>query len=407
MDTENENQGESLEEAIFGAIQESGGETPSPVTPISEPAKEEPVKDEGAQKKEGSEPENPLREAARTLAAGKKGKGKKQVIENEQLDIPAKPTQPLLNGSTPPNEPEPEETYTPPQRWDIKDKEEFHKLPKIAQKQVVDYWGGIERHTQHLWQDLNRQKGRYTEANDVLDQYLPRWNINNITPAQAIRELCAAQDLINSNPIHGIALLMQKTGVTPEHLEEFRQGRGGAPAPQYSPQPQQNGSPNESRLTREDIRREIEESLKSQQSQSAMRGDVDALEGLRNEVASGQYQYPELWDGSNQAGNYWNASYIERVKPLVEGLRKTQPQIAIVEATKRAIATLRHFDGQSSGSPSPTAQRLSPQQEIQRAKAASVSVKGRGAAQPVLAEAEAGEKIEDSVRAAMSGTRTY
>lgn len=396
---------ESLEESIAGAVAEveqSAGE------PVVEAPKQGEVKDEGAAK-EDPEPKSELSKAAATLAASKKGRAKKQVVEKEQLDIPEKPVKPLVNGaaSIVPVDEEVEETFSPPQRWDVKAKEDFHQLPKLAQRQILDYWGGIERNTQHLWQDLNREKGRYTEANEVLDHYLPRWNLNNITPGQAIRELCAANDLINANPIHGISLLMQKTGVTLDHLSDFSQGRGGAPAQH------QNGytnsvQPQESRLTLEDIRREVVESLKAQQNQTAMRGDVEALEGFRNEVSEGKYVYPELWDSGNQAGNYWNADYIERVKPLVVAARKAQPGMSITDATKRAIATLRHFDGPQNGSPSSSPQRLPNQNEIQRAKAASVSVRGRGnAIAPILTEAEGSEKIEDSLRAVMAGTTTY
>lgn len=274
---------------------------------------------------------------------------------------------------------------SPPERWPVESKEEFHKLPPVAQKEVLSFWNGIESHTTKLWQDLNREVDQNREVNEIVAHYLPGWNVKGITKAQAIAELCAAQDYLIKSPIEGVARIMQKTGVTLEQLEDFASG-GGARASQS-----QQGQVS-SQLTADEVRRIIQESLQQQTAHGELESARAEVVAVRDELDSeGRYKYPELHD----------ASYIERVKPLVEDIRRTQPGISWAEATKKGVNTLRILEGRApsiNGSPSPSNPRLSRENEIASVRAASVSVRGRGGAAPKIAVAKPGESIEESLR---------
>lgn len=335
--------------------------------------------------------ESEATKAARTLANLKnRGKGPKQAFEAKELDVPGKPATKAAGNSE--KRPEMPTRFEPPARFPVDKKEWFLKQPKEVQEEAVKGWGEIESQFTKLSQDMSREKTRYSEANQVLDYYLPRWNINNITPAQAIQQLCAAQDLITQDPVRGITLLMQKSGVKLEHLQD---------APSEPQQFSSQASPaQQSRLTHDDIRQILAEERQQQQMSTQIAADDQAADSVRRKVGpNGQYLYPELWDGNNSAGNHWNAEFCERAKPLVAAYRKTQPGLPMSDAIERAVKALRYADGMP-GSPSPTGQRL-PQQtaNIQEIKRASLSTRSRGAPTiPTIANGKSNERVDETVR---------
>lgn len=331
---------------------------------------------------EGQEAEEPAKvdasEAARILANSKRGnKGKKrQVVEAKELDAA---NAALVEGSTPAR-------IEPPARFPVEKKEWFNRQPREVQEEVTKGWGEIESHTTKMWQELNRQSQRYGQLEQVVNHYLPQWGMRGMTDVQAISELCAAQDMIIKDPLKAYDLMLRKSGITPEQLYEYRNGNG-AQNVQPAPQPQNNF------LTREELLRTLAERDQFIQGQSALGAAQAEIRQVQNELNSeGGYLYPELH----------SEAHLQRVKPLVEDLRKTQPGISWAEATKRAVHTLRLLSG-NVGSPSSNGSRLPQQSDIERARAASVSVRPRGnGVIPTTTRAKPGESARESAEAVLA-----
>lgn len=356
---------ESVADSVRAAMQELGSET-----------------DQDLQGSEGetSPTAEETANAARTLAKSKK---KRQTFEAKDLDAGT-------NGKKA-NSGQNQERIEPPFRFPVEKKEWFNRQPREVQEEVSKAFHEQESHFTKTTQELAREKSRYSEVNQVVDSYLPKWGIAGLTPQAAVAELCATQDWIMRDAVAAYSHMLQKSGLTPEDLIEARDGQG------YAPQQQQRyaqPAPEILDLTNKvnTLYSQLEQGRLNQQQQalSTAVGEVDLVR--RETTADGTYLYPELWDQAQ----------LQRVQPFVEDLRKTQPGISWSEATKRAIHTLRVLDGRI-GSPSPTGQKL-PNQDINRLKSAAVSVTGRGnGLTPVTGLAQKGESVADSLRAVMAG----
>lgn len=276
--------------------------------------------------------------------------------------------------------------YEAPARFPVELKETFNKMSADVQKETVDFWGKIEERFTKGSQDIARYRQRYGELEKVIGHYVPQWNLSGMSDVQAVAELCATQDLIMKDPIAGVFTLMAKTGITPQMLHDYQQSGGKGITPAQNGNAQKNIG-----LTREDVFSLMQEFQQGNQAATANQQAANEILELRKEISGdGRYLWPELWD-DNQ---------LSRVKPLVADFRKTQPNISWAEASKKAVQAIRYLDGKI-GSPSPLDPRLNREQEIAKAKAASVSVRGRGGVNvPSAFSAKQGEKVEDSVRAA-------
>lgn len=385
---------ETIEESIAAAFEEVDAKA----------AEEKPVV---AKAEEAKPEESSLTKAARELAgAKKKGRGPKQTVEGEALDVPARQARA-------PKEPKQDtEAYTPPQRMPVEQKERFLKYPKDMQKQILSDYQEWEGGYTKAIQDARREQSQHAEVNGVINHYASRWGAGGIAPVAAIREIAGLYDLIVTRGPEGIAALMHKTGTTPEMLNAHLQGKTVTPPGQNGYNPgQQNynsqGQQQNKQLTRAEIAQIYREEVQAQQSQARVSTEFGALEKIRNEVAGDRYAFPELWDRNNAAGNYFNAEYARRMQPLVDSAEKTHPGLSYEERCRKAIQTLRHFDGTQTGSPSLSGQRLTPQQEIQKVRQASVSVRGRGNASVSTERPQKGESIEDSLRAVWGTNGTY
>lgn len=319
-------------------------------------------------------------DAARTLAKSKKAK--RTTYEAKDLDLGSKGKK---------GEAEQVERIEPPHRFPVEKKEWFNRQPREVQEEVSKAFREQEAYFTKTSQDLQRERVRYAEVNQVVDSYLPKWGIAGLTPQAAVAELCATQDWIMKDPVAAYSHMLAKTGLTPEDLIEARDGQG------YALQQQQRyaqPAPEILDLTNKvnTLYSQLEQSQLSQQQQmlNAAVGEIDAV---RREISSdGTYLYPELHDPAQ----------LQRVQPFVEDLRKNQPSINWGEATKRAIHTLRVLDGKV-GVPSPQSQKL-PTNDLNRIKSAAVSVSGRGnGSAPISGLAKDGESVADSVRAVLAG----
>lgn len=355
---------ESVEDTVAAAFAEAAqklDETPENV--------------QGNQGQGDDKPKLDASEAARILASSKKGKGKgKKVVEATELELePGKAVE------------APAERLQAPTSWKLEAKEWFNKQPREAQAELLRRTQEQEAYFTKTSQELNREKTRYSEVNQLLDYYVPRWGVNGITPGQAAAELFAMQDLLARDPKQGLTKIMQLNGVTIDDLVSYQQG--GAQQT-FSQQPQQTA------LTPEEVRRIVLETNGQMTEQQLVQQAQSEVQAVANEVnAEGTYLYPELH----------NPSQVERVKSFVRDLRETQPGLSWGEATKRAVQTLRIQDGRF-GSPSPaTSPKLSQANEIAKARSASVSLRGRGVASvPNGYQPKPNERVEDTVRATLA-----
>lgn len=338
---------------------------------------------------QGDEGSSPEKQAAKTIdrnpangqfksASQPKGKKapKKTVVEGSNLDAP--------NAVK-------DEKLDPPAAWKLEQKEWFNKQPRPVQEETTRVWKSLESTAKNAIHSLNQEKNKYAGVNRTVEHYLPKWGLTGITPDAAIAELCAAQDYIVNNPIEGCYKLLAKTGVTPEQLMEYRDGA------QYSPRAHQNGhSSNEEikQLTKQvQSLQSYIQSGQQAQYQQVINAGVGELKSVINEVnESGSYVYPELHDP-----NYLN----NRVKPLVESIRTNTPSVTIADATRQAVKALRVIDGTTpTNGAHPNGSRLPNYNDVQKARSAMGSIRGRGAVGSPKANMEAtpGESVEETLR---------
>lgn len=304
---------------------------------------------------------------------------KRQTYEKKDLDV-----------QTRKGKQEKQERLEAPNRFPIEKKEWFNKQPREVQEEVVKGWGEIEGHTTKVWQDLQREKNRYTGVNQVLDHYVTKWGVQGLTPDQAVTEFAATYDDIIQRGPAAFVTMIQKAGYT---IDDIVDAAIGGQAPQQQQQNRQQIAPEIKGLT-EKVDSLYNYFNQSQQSvqQRALQAAVSEVNAVKLETdANGTYLYPELHD----------ASQVQRVQPLVEDLRKSQPSISWSEATKRAVQTLRVLDGKISP-PSPNGQRLQ-NNDLTKLKNAGVSISSRGSGiAPSNGQPPSNESVADSLRAVFS-----
>lgn len=338
--------------------------------------------DEGAKEPAVSE----VSKAASTLAKSRR-RPRRSTVEAADLEplggkAEATPSQPESEAA--------EERLEPPVRFSVAEKEWFNQQPKEMQRSISRTFEQIEAHATKLFQETNRHKARYESLDQVEQHYRTHLDRHGLDFASGTRQLWAVHQALANDPDAELLRLIEQNGRTLEQLYNVREGRGGKPAQQhFSPQPQNNPL-TEDRIA-PIIETRIQQHFEQQRLAQEEAANVQESEAVRREVGpDGRYTFPELWDDKSPQTNYWNMGFIERVQPLVQYFRKTQP---LGEALKSAIRLSR---GQA-GSPSPTSPGLSPQQEIATVRAASVSVrpKGNGAIQ-TGSPAKKGESVRDS-----------
>lgn len=326
---------------------------------------------------------NDVSKAASLLAKSRKAKTGKQAEQGGTAQV----VKPELSGET--------GKLQPPQGWSVENKEWFNRQSREVQEENLRQYKGMQGQFTKLSQDLNREKTRYSNVNQTIDNYVSKWGRKGWTPEVVSAELFATHDrlLAEDTRVSEVARIMKDTSTTLEEVHAYL--TGSAPAHQPAQQ-QQSG------LTREEVARivrEEREGLTREQAEVAAAQEIDQLR--HEQDGNGRYIYPELWDPNNTQGNHWNVLTWQRVQPLIEAARKTNPGLSMREITRRSLDTLRLLDGgQSTGSPSPTATRLTQADEIAKARSASVSVRPRGnGAIPTMTSAKKGESVKESAEA--------
>ena len=398
MTTETEIGSEELEDKEFSQQGEAESVEDTIMRSIEELQDGDTEADENLQGNEGQsdqEAKNRASEAARVLAAQKKPK--KQVIEAKDLQ----PEKGVKKGKQQGDEGQPSgDKLEAPIGWDVKDKEEFAKLPEPAKRQSLAFWGRLNKVFTQGTQEISRFKQKYGGLDEVENYYRPHLDQHKMDFVQGTRELWATHHKLVNDTDNELLRIIERSGRSLESLYNIREGRA-QPSQQRQPQAQN------SHLTPDVVSSIVRQELQGYQTQQATRTEAEELDTVRNEVGpDGQYLYPELWDSENMDGHYWNQATIDRVKPLYESLKMTQPELNHAERLKRAVHFIRFSNGQVPSSPAPSAQRL-PQNantsEIAKARAASVSIRSRGNhSLSSTSQAPAGETVEQSIERAIA-----
>lgn len=287
----------------------------------------------------------------------------------------------------------------PPQGWDVKSKEWFLKQPREAQEEHLKQYQNVQGYFTKQTQEIQRERQEYGQFREALKTKLPEWGLSGISAGQALTELISVQDMLVKDKMKGFEHLLRTTGTT---LNELVEHFAGGESQEVYGQPQQRNQ----QLTREEIANIIRAENQAMQQQTAQQREQQTaaaeLEQLRQEIGpDGRYKYPELWDAGNITQNYWNNATWQRVQPLIEAARKTNPGQSFGNLAKSALETLRILQS-TAGSPSPAqpAQRFSQADELTRIREASVSVRPRGnGAIPTITQAKRGETPAESAAA--------
>ena len=258
----------------------------------------------------------------------------------------------------------------PPASFTAAEKEAFMKVPNNIKPAIKRRIAEMET----KFHAANRHvKAIQQEASSVINAvrpFIPIWAKSGHTVESAVSKLCALYHEIENDPETAIKNIAEMKGVNLRNFIAQKQASRVKDEVDFSEHPQFKDLTN--KLNAVMSRNEQLEHLVVHRPQAAQQAQYEAqarqeIEAVQNELdQNGHYLYPELHDPESR----------DRLKPLVSAYRKTFPQDSFSDLTKRAIHTLRgnFSNGQTRLPVSNTNENL------QRARAASVSVRGRGAA---------------------------
>lgn len=233
-------------------------------------------------------------------------------------------------------------------------KRETHRIFRDQQAQFT-------RKQQELSESLKRSEGVMTTARSYITQ-------NNLVDNQGrlysedrlVAELISAHHNIASDPERYIAQMIQSTGANPEDIGSYLRGE--------TPSGIDISSDPKFRAVQSELER-VTQALANQekaQVDSRVAPMASQLEAVMREIdpASGEYRFPELHD----------EEFLESTKPIVKMLRRKDPNMSFGEAVKRAHASLT---GQGYSPISQTTNAPTRSNNLERARSAAVSVRGR------------------------------
>jgi hypothetical protein len=294
--------------------------------------------------------------------------------------------------------PENLEKVLPPQLFSVKAKEAFLRADPVIKKEVADMVGRLQAHGTKLFQNAQRATQESKDILEAIRPYEADWDLGNIPRAQALRQICAAQKYLTENRENGIALLVDSMRLDRRKVAEALLG-GQIPQQNGQAQPQSSyaAAPVNEQLLNEinDLKmwraqqEEQRQAYHAQQIEQEGRAIASEVEQLRNEVgADGRILYPKLHD----------PDFLRTIVPLVDEAKKANPALTWIDAYRNLYHYLVGDPGASPSFQEPT--RNSSANQLQRARAASVSIRGRTSAPLVEMPVNGSGKMEDDVRAA-------
>ena len=226
-------------------------------------------------------------------------------------------------------------TVKPPASWSKETHDYWHSLPPAIQNEVLkrerDYEKGLQAKAEKY--------KPYDEIEQVIAPYRDRFRAANVSEAQAIQRLFAAQAMLDANPIHGLTEIARSYGID---LSQLLQPQGEQQIPRVDPtimQLQQN-------LQQLMADREAEKQAALQREIASFRQSVDGdlYEAVRADMAqlltSGLAQsledaYHKAIRMNDEAFQQWNAK--EAAKKQAEAQKQTQQVVAKAKAAGSSV----------------------------------------------------------------------
>ena len=286
-----------------------------------------------------------------------------------------------------------EEDILPPTDWNAESKEWFKSQPKELKpalkeiKRISDAFQGYRQKAVQRIRDAEAQiqakMPRIENALKVVDQWLPRWGARGQTAESALMELCAFNDLIDTNPVAAIQKIARAKNVS----VSFGSGSGVQ-------QSQNNYGSNErvdltqltNHVTNNVASRFQQQQMQVQATQFAKHID-DTLDGLKNETnGSGKYIYPDFHDES---------FLMREIEPLAQGIIRANPNLPIKDVLTRAY---KAAGGRIIPKTSPTTAKLNGKQTTARRANSSVPSGFSGDIDSDFLDIKPGESVEDTVK---------
>jgi hypothetical protein len=248
----------------------------------------------------------------------------------------------------PAEEAEPEKVFQPPEHWSSDEKSQFEALPPEAQEVL-------------LARDKAFQKGYQEKAQSIsaISEALEPWKQSlaqqGLTADQAIRQLFAAKNTLDTNPLNGILQLAKNYGVLDQLQTRF--------AP----------STDDDDLSDPEIRALKQEisSLKAQVSQTT--------EGIQQQSTNAVQQQIESFKNEKDADGALKHPHFDSVRALMGAY--VQQGKTMQEAYENAVWTVPEFREalQKSVKKETEAERAA---RVKKAKVAAKGVKANGKAAP-------------------------
>lgn len=278
----------------------------------------------------------------------------------------------------------------------LEGKEAFNRAPKKVKKEFAKLLESQQRHFTERTTEISNKEKSYTGIEAVLNDYRPKWDMLGVAPEKILRGLAAAHDRLMTQPEEALAYLIKERGANLDKIHALLGIEGKAATTQArAAEVDIESHPKFRALTNTVTELQNERVQKQTQAQNAEVSSIQSeFEAVRDEVdSSGKYRYPEMHDGK----------FLDRMKPLLEGLVASRPDLSWRERAKRAHSILTD---RSTGD---TPQRLpaNNQTQVAKAKASSVSIRGRGAqeGQFALESKDIPKRAADTVRLAMELNR--
>lgn len=277
-----------------------------------------------------------------------------------------------------------EDNFQPPSDWTAEAKEEFKKLPKIAQKEVVRIAQSFEKHRKQQINEFSEKERSLTSKEKELDsirttvaRFLPVWGRQGLTAEAALSEICTFYaDLLN-DPDAALEDVARKVGRKIQ-IEGKKVQREADPLLQETLNRVQNV---------EKFVNSAKQTQQSYQNQQLAQSIDNAFVDLRDlENGAGKYMYPDLHD----------PEFVKReIEPLVLGLARANPNLSWDENIKRSYIAA---GGRVIPKASSMTTRLNGNKVAAQRATASVSGVGSGSSDDGELPFIPGESVEDTIR---------
>lgn len=163
-------------------------------------------------------------------------KAEKAVNRDETGKFVAKQAEPAQDNTEQPKTVEtPQESIRPPASWSAQAKADFAALPPHIQKEVSKREGDIDKG----FRERAEQLKRYEPLEAAIAPHRQKWAVAGVDEATAVKQLLAASDWLDRDPVTALQHLARQYSVNIASLGQPSQAQpdGGAGQPQAQPDP--------------------------------------------------------------------------------------------------------------------------------------------------------------------------